>query len=289
MTIKETRNLIEEKGRELESWIRSGRYAEILVKMSNFSKYSFINQMMMILQDQNATHVEGFKAWKKYGRYVKKGGKALQIIAPIVVKKQVSSDTLDLLESTTSENEETEIKNVVIGFSRCYVFDISQTDGAPLPDNSINESQQGTISIESATAKLIEMVASRGYSFSYASDLGKGILGLTNHQAHTVQVLDSLQPLQSLSVLAHEVGHMITHADVKRDFSDWKNTLQAKEMRECQAESIALVVLSSLGFDVNNSSFEYITSWTDGQLTHYRKSMNLITKSANEIINYINA
>ena len=84
--------------------------------------------MLIASQKPNAKHVAGFHAWHKLGRFVKKGEKGILILAPIIRKKAENNAETDPDESS-----------VAVGFRAAYVFDVSQTDGQPLPEiSSVN-------------------------------------------------------------------------------------------------------------------------------------------------------
>ena len=102
---------------------QSGELKKYLQTMSRFHKYSLRNVMLIALQKPSATHVAGFHAWKKLGRFVKKGENGIVIIAPLVYKKET-------VENDDNSSNVTEIN----GFKGVYVFDISQTDGDELPE-----------------------------------------------------------------------------------------------------------------------------------------------------------
>ena len=89
--------------------------------MSRFHRYSWNNVLLISLQRASATHVAGFQTWRKFGRYVRKGEKGIVILAPLIGKKRTEDD---------SDNEEKHL----FGFRAAYVFDVSQTEGEPLPE-----------------------------------------------------------------------------------------------------------------------------------------------------------
>src|SRR5467141_2220153 len=106
----------------------SERLKEYLAAMGRFRRYSWHNVMLIASQKPNATHVAGFYAWHKLGRFVKKGEKGILILAPIIRKKAENNGETESDESSTA-----------VAFRAAYVFDISQTDGQPLPEiGSVN-------------------------------------------------------------------------------------------------------------------------------------------------------
>ena len=95
-----------------------------LESLARFHNYSFNNALLIALQRPDATRVAGFHAWRKFGRFVKKGEHGIAIFAPMSRRKD-----RDERQQTTTEGEE-----AVFGFRIAYVFDVEQTEGDPLPE-----------------------------------------------------------------------------------------------------------------------------------------------------------
>src|ERR1035437_8246586 len=102
---------------------RTETLTQYLAAIGRFHRYSLRNVMLIASQKPAATHVAGFHAWHKLGRFVKKGEKGILILAPIVRAKSQSVEQTETDESSTA-----------VGFRAAYVFDISQTDGQELPE-----------------------------------------------------------------------------------------------------------------------------------------------------------
>jgi hypothetical protein len=101
---------------------RSETLTQYLAAIGRFHRHSLRNVMLIASQKPTATHVAGFHAWHKLGRFVMKGEKGILILAPIVRRKNESA-----------EQNETDESSTPVGFRAAYVFDISQTDGQELP------------------------------------------------------------------------------------------------------------------------------------------------------------
>ena len=123
----------------IQELFQSEQYAEYLRTMSRFHTYSVNNTILIHMQMPNATHVAGYNKWKnQFGRHVKQGEKGLTIIAPTPFKKKIEEMKLDpdtkapvLDEDGNAVTEEREIEIPL--FKPVKVFDVSQTEGAPLP------------------------------------------------------------------------------------------------------------------------------------------------------------
>lgn len=113
--------------------------------MSKFHNYSFNNTLLIAMQRPDATLVAGYNAWKnKFNRYVKKGEKGIQIIAPAPVKEREEREKIDKDTGLTVLNESGEpeievVERVIPRFRVTTVFDYAQTDGEPLPTLEVNE------------------------------------------------------------------------------------------------------------------------------------------------------
>ena len=136
--IKEITDSIETGIREL---FESDRFTSYLSTMSRFHRYSVNNQILIHMQRPDATQVAGFNAWKdKFGRHVKKGEKGIQILAPTATMKKIQQTVLDpdtkapmLDEDGNVMTEEKTVRTVSNYFKPVTVFDVSQTEGKPLP------------------------------------------------------------------------------------------------------------------------------------------------------------
>ena len=100
-----------------------------LAAMARFHSYSFGNILSIARQRPTATRVAGFYTWKELGRFVKKGEKGIQILAPMIAKRRRK----DTAEQKHNENQETKSAPALIGFRAVYVFDVAQTEGPELP------------------------------------------------------------------------------------------------------------------------------------------------------------
>ena len=116
--------LIDDALTRLEDGLRAGRSAQLeayLALCARFHRYSFGNVLLIATQCPHATHVAGFHAWKKLGRWVRKGEHGIAIIAPQPIKAR---------RQQASESDEPEIQ---VRFKTVHVFDVTQTEGEALP------------------------------------------------------------------------------------------------------------------------------------------------------------
>lgn len=208
-----------------------------LSAVSRFHRYSFGNIMLIASQKSDATRVAGFQTWKSLGRFVKKGEKGIVIIAPMVLRRKESSDNASGEDRT------------ILRFRAVYVFDVSQTDGVPLPEPaSASGDPTGYI------ARLKSFVSARGITLEYLSDLDANVqLGNADGASYggKIALRADLPPAESFSVLVHELAHEMLHrAD--------KDKRPSKTVRETEAESVAFVVSQAIGLDTTTAASDYI-------------------------------
>jgi antirestriction protein ArdC len=127
MTNDKAKKMADEALSRLMEALEAGRSEVLktyLAVMARFHRYSWGNALLIASQHPEATRVAGFHAWRKLGRYVRKGEKGIIILAPMVGRKRRAED------EELAEDEQTR----VFGFRAAYVFDVSQTEGEPLPE-----------------------------------------------------------------------------------------------------------------------------------------------------------
>ncbi len=231
-----------------------------LAAMGRFHHYSFNNVMLIYLQRPDATHVAGFNAWKKLGRHVVKGEKGIGIIAPMVYGKKND-------EAISSEDKDDD-KERRIRFKAVRVFDVSQTDGDPLPEFAAIVGEPGE-----HLARLRDLVAQWNIRLEY-DDIPGGAEGVSRGGAITV--LRGLDPAKDFSVLVHEFAHELLHKSDRRAET-------TKTQRETEAEAVAFVVCRGIGLDTGTHTSDYIQLY-QGDAKTLSTSLDLIQKTAAEIL-----
>ncbi len=218
-----------------------------LVVQSNFHGYSFQNALLIYLQNPDATQVAGFQKWKKLNRFVKKGEHGIMILAPRFKKMQKDESKPVLLD----ENDK-EAKRSLVGFLSVSVFDISQTDGAPLADRPYQMIMPGD------TAWYTEMKKACPFVVTEAEENAlRGAYGDFNRTSKLIRIREGMPEATKAKVLAHEWAHGLLHG-LDKERPD-------RSTRELEAESTAFVVMQSLGFDTSDISFGYIADWCKGE------------------------
>lgn len=247
--------------KEALSW-----WTGLLKTASGFWKYSFGNLCLITAQVANPSFVAGASAWlNTYGRIVKRGSKAVWILAPRIVSKK---------------NKETgEKESQMIGFLNVPVFDYSQTEAVEGAESfkNPNELLRSTGDASKALPALEKFAAHRGYALTYVDSISGGARGVSTGK--NIQVLSSLDPATKAKVLAHEIAHEEMH---------WKDGALAldhgKSVAEIEAESVAYVVCSALGIESNSEL--YLNAWgADREIV--KKSTARIFKTTKEILTFI--
>jgi antirestriction protein ArdC len=269
----------------LHDFIKEGKYKEVLISMGNLGRYSLNNQIYILMQMPEATTVNGMKRWNTLGRHVKPGEKSIKIFAPITrfrdveVRDEEGNTVLDYDGTPLKER-----KQRIVGYEQNYVFDISQTDG---PEIDVFRFDKNKIVENKATILegLRKVVERKGFTISYATqeELGSGTYGLCNHNTHEIKILENMSDLQEISTTVHECGHALAHSSYREDFEGLTQN-EKREIKEVEAESIACVVCTYLGLDTENFNFSYITGWADGDISKFKKNLDVISSHARTLI-----
>ncbi len=287
---EEVEKILGEIDSKLTEFIKSDKYKDVLLTMGNLGKYSFTNQIYILLQNPTATTVNGMKQWNYLGRSVIPGEKALKIFAPLRTKE--NKEILDN-EGNPILDEDGNVKtkeiDVIKGFKPSFVFDISQTQGKELEAFKFNDNitvEDKDIIIKGIT----DVVSKKGFTVAYATEneLGKGCYGLCNHSEKKILLLEGMSDLQTVSTLVHEAGHALAHGPYREGF-EGLTIAERREIKEVEAESIACVVCSHLGLDTENFNFSYISGWADGDITKFRKNMDVIGQHSLALIEGIDS
>jgi antirestriction protein ArdC len=245
---------------------KSQKLVDYLKTMGRFHNYSLGNAILIGFQKPNATHVAGFRTWQKLGRHVKKKEKGIAIMAPILWRRKI------MPEDDENDEEERE-EETALAFKTAYVFDISQTDGKPLPEFArVN----GDPSVY--TERLREYVTGKGIKIEYSDAIGsaEGVSA-----GGLIKLKKGLTAAEEFSVLAHEAAHERLHHS--------KETMpKDKKVRETEAEAVAFVVCHGIGLDTNSSSSDYIQLY-NGDKETLIKSLERIQRTAAEILEAVMA
>ena len=273
----------------------SDRYRQYLSTMSRFHKYSLNNIMLIHSQRPDATLVAGFNKWKnQFGRHVKKGERGIQILAPVPFKKKVDEVKLDphtkapmLDKDGNLVKEEKEVS--VPMFKVVSVFDVSQTDGKPLP--VLAHSLSGDVQQYEVLMEALRRTSPVPIVIAHTDRDVDGFFDLTAQQ---ITIQDGMSQVQTICAGVHEIAHSKLHNyDKMTELADDGVTVLAPEEKdrhteEVEAESISYAVCQYFGIETADNSFGYIASWSQGkELKELRASLETINRTSSELISSI--
>ncbi|MCX6592344.1 MAG: ArdC family protein [Acidobacteria bacterium] len=230
-----------------------------LAVMARFHHYSWSNALLIFWQKPTATHVAGFHSWLRLNRYVRKGEKGIVILAPMVGRLK---DADELSEDQRSR---------VFGFRAAHVFDISQTEGEPLPEFATVHGEPGEL-----TAKLKDFVSSKKIDLVYSDEI-RPARGMSS--GGKITLLPDMPAAEEFAVLVHEVAHELLHRGERR-----KETNHT--VRETEAEAVAFVVANAVGLDTNTASADYILLHSGDKAT-LAESLAFIQQTSADILKAI--
>lgn len=266
----------------------SEKYMAYLQTMSRFHRYSTRNTLLIHMQKPDATLVAGFQAWQsKFGRFVKKGEHGIKILAPMpfLVKEEQQKLDPDTHRPVLGEDGLPVMEEVERRFARfraASVFDVSQTDGKPLP--SLAEDIAGDVRQYELFMDALRAVSPLPIGFEQMdSDTdGRCIFG------DRIAIRPGMSEVQTVSAVIHEITHAKLHdIEVMRQL-DANAKPKDNSTQEVEAESVSYAVCQYYGIETAANSFGYIASWSKTrELKELNASLDTIRKAAAELIDGI--
>ncbi len=261
------RKLVKDALARLEAALSAGKSETLrayLRTMSRFARYSLGNILLIAGQRPDATRVAGFRKWKELGRHVRRGEHGIAILAPMVRRREEASR----MRRPRPEKgyAPTKTDEWLMGFKTAYVFDISQTEGTPLPEFVRVQGDP-----REYLARLRRFSEDRGIRIEYAASLG-GADGVS--RGGTVRLRTGLPPAEEFSTLAHELGHELLHRDGQR---------RSRSTEETESEAVAFVVCEAVGLDSRRASNDYV-QLHDGKVESLVASLQRIRDAALPIL-----
>jgi hypothetical protein len=256
---------------------QSEKFREFLLTMSKFHNYSIGNLILIMLQKPDATRVAGYSTWKDLYRWVKKGEKGIAILAPCMPpkpKKPATPADVETEDEGEKPEEETDIRPVY--FKVVYVFDVSQTEGKPLPEFEV-PALTGEAN-EELFSRVKYLVEAQGIEVSFISrpDQDPDIKGF--YSGKLIWVRPEESRAQQLKTLLHEVAHYYSEGVFRIPRAD----------AETIAESVAFTIGAHFGFDTGVRSFPYVALWAKDKKT-LEANLAAIRKVSAKIIEALEA
>ena len=262
------------------------RYQAYLRTMSHFHHYSVNNQMLIFSQCPHATLVAGYQKWQnQFSRHVLRGEKGISILAPTPYKIKVEKEKLDpdtklpLLDA--DGNTITEEKEIQIPMFRpVKVFDVSQTDGKPLPERVQSPVTELTGNVEHYEA-FMEALRRISPVPIEMKPLSNDLDGFFSPSKQSITLRDGMSEVQTVCAAVHEIAHSKLHDYAKQPGSQPKDS----STEEIEAESIAYTVCAYFGIETSANSFGYVATWSkDKDLKAFKDSLDTIRKTSSELI-----
>jgi len=252
----------------IKELFQSEKYAQYLQVMSRFHRYSVNNQMLIYMQNPNATLVAGFNKWKnQFGRNVTKGEHGIKIIAPTPYKKKIEQEKLDPDTKLPMLDMDGKIiveeKTIQIPmYKPTTVFDVSQTEGRPLPQ--LAENLTGKVANYQLFMEALRRSSPVPISFSIMTKKMDGYFDL---QEQDIVLRRGMSEVQTVSAAIHEIAHSLLHNTAKGNdelTDSWKviMTSEGGTKRdfstgfETEAEAIAFTEAESWCY-VDENQFEW--------------------------------
>ena len=276
----------------IKELFESEKYMRYLSVMSRFHRYSVNNTMLIYMQKPDATLVAGYNKWKnQFERHVKRGEHGITIIAPTPFKKKIEEQKLDpdtkapILDAegkAVMEEREVEIPM----FRPVKVFDVSQTDGKPLPE--LASTLSGSVQNYEAFMEALRRSAPVPLS---VEPMAAKMDGYFSPDQQRIAIREGMSEVQTVSAAVHEIAHSKLHNYAKaqeeaaRAGDKEPPKKKDRNTEEVEAESISYAVCQYYGIQTGENSFGYIATWSQGkELPELRASLETINKAAGELI-----
>jgi antirestriction protein ArdC len=232
------RATLDEHLQDLAAQLQQGR-SETLVRYLEFSarfhRYSFGNVMLALMQRPDISRLAGLRDWNRQGRHVRSGEKGILILAPMTVRKHNTK------HESSDEEEEGRIVNLQLLFKPVYVFDVSQTEGAPLPEIIHAAGDAATL-----YPRLLTHVTAEGIDVEEVAFIPAGFGARGASYGGRIHLRADLSPADRFRTLVHEYAHERLHRTVERE---------TKTIRETEADAVAFVVCRRFGIETDTADY----------------------------------
>jgi N-terminal domain of anti-restriction factor ArdC len=244
---------------------KSETLAAYLSAMARFHNYSFGNIVAIARQRPTATRVAGFGTWKEMGRFVKRGEKGIQILAPMIGYRRKNADAVQ----NTDVDGSTKPQPTLIGFRAVFVFDVAQTEGEDLPEFEHDISGE----VGDQRDRLIDFLAQQNIALEFNERIAPA-LGVS--YGGKIALLPGQSKAEEFVTLVHETAHELLHKAERRTFT-------TATVRETEAEAVAFIVGQAIGLEMGNASSDYIQMY-NGSATLLAESLEVIQRTSAVIL-----
>lgn len=255
----------------VEKLVTGADWKQALAFAARFRSRSFNNTILIFEQHQLAydagkvphplpTLVAGFRQWQEHGRNVVKGQRGYAILAPVTGKFASKTPKNPASWRKLGRGEKPRSGEVVqskmIGVKPAYVFDVSQTNGDPIPVSSRPQLLVGDAPA-GLREGLITQIRAAGFEFLPIPHEGMidGANGRTNFTDRNVAVRTNMDEAAQVKTIAHELAHVLLHDP------DDEDATRHRGIGEVEAESVALMIGAAHDMDTSSYSVPYVASW----------------------------
>jgi hypothetical protein len=229
--------------------------------MARFHNYSFGNILAIARQRPTAKHVAGIRAWNELGRFVKKGEKSIQILAPMIGYRRK--------RDAAEQEQDSKLQSILIGFRAVYVFDIGQTEGADLPEFEHNITGE----VGEHRDRMITFLAQQNIKLEFNEKIAPA-LGVS--YGGKIALLPGQSKAEEFTTLVHETAHELLHKAERR-------TMTTATVRETEAEAVAFIVGQAVGLEMGTASSDYIQMYA-GNAALLAESLEVIQRTSAVIL-----
>jgi len=230
-----------------------------LAAMARFQNYSFGNILAIARQRPTATRVAGIRTWNELGRFVKRGEKGIQILAPIIGHRRRK-------EAAEQEpSQDAKPAPMLIGFRAVYVFDHAQTEGVDLPEFDHGVSGE----VGAHRDRLVSFLNAQGIKLEFNEKIAPA-LGVS--YGGRIALLPGQSKAEEFTTLVHECAHELLHKAERR-------TMTTATVRETEAEAVAFIVGQAVGLEMGTASSDYIQMYA-GNAALLAESLEVIQRTS---------
>lgn len=262
-----TKEIFDKVVENLQKIINDGEYKNFLKFQRKFNtQYSFNNLILIFSQFPDATRVAGKKKWQDLGRGITEDARKIWIVAPI--PRKYEKKVKEIKDGEEIEKIETIKYNA---YRYVYVYDVSQTQGSPLPlvSKNINNNSMKDFYEKLQNFSKVPVIE---------KELTGSLKGYYSEKNNEIAIKSTLSIDDKTAVLLHEIAHSLYD-----DFDYFTD----RDLSEVFVESIAYIVADYFGLDTSSCSFNYIIKWANGDTKTVIDLGNKIQKCANEFIDSI--
>lgn len=251
--------------RQLEAG-KSEALTAYLSAMARFHSYSFGNILSIARQRPTATRVAGIRTWNEMGRFVKRGEKGIQILAPLMGYRRNRQD------GESEQQPEAKPQSLLIGFRAVYVFDVTQTEGAELPE--LKHEIGGEVG--GHRERLIGFLSQQNIAIEFNEKIAPA-LGVS--YGGKIALLPGQSKAEEFVTLVHETAHELLHKAERR-------TMTTAKVRETEAEAVAFIVGQAIGLEIGSASSDYIQMYA-GNAALLTESLEVVQRTSAVILGAI--